>query len=105
MSDSETVWVVRSGTSGTTKVYHTDAGCYRLPDDDDRVDERDRAMLDARWDECAYCADSRSMPDSNQSSLRARVCDADNPIQELTSDGSRDPLQEIRDKAQERADD
>jgi|GEM_PF-6223195 len=95
MSDDETVFIATSGASATTASYHT-GECLHCPDEDNRA-ARDRGLIEAwGYSECDYCAGSHptineqdqddDVDRSQQPSLRARINDPNDPIQELMSD-------------------
>ena len=91
---SETVVVQLGATSGSGRLFHTDAdNCPHAPAEEDRA-ERDRETMEAwNYRECGYCAEDHGFihggdeEDLSQgTSLRARIDDPDDPIQELVSD-------------------
>lgn len=93
MSDGdEMVWIALNAASSSSESYHT-RECIHCPPEDGRT-ERRRAVLEAwGYSECAYCARSHPLVHSDdddereqRDSLRARVGDPEDAIQELMSD-------------------
>jgi hypothetical protein len=93
--DRETVWIATNAASSSTSSFHT-RECIHCPDEANRT-TRDRDLMESwGYSECTYCAEEHLTIDrqdqdddedrSQQASLRARVNDPDDPIQELVSD-------------------